>query len=188
MSKINFKASKETGYLIDQDESKLREYALMLPLLGIAFVLGVKVYVGEYKFGTGHTEKVIFVILFVLFIALAVISFVQIKLNKKLAFIKHKMTKEETRKTLRNMAIDQKWKIDCDNKEYFKAVTKSGVIVGKEITIIYNTNGFLTNIRLTQSLYGRFPFTFGKRKLLEQLGKKINTPHNITLDPAGGSE
>ncbi|SFB33388.1 hypothetical protein [Algoriphagus aquimarinus] len=173
MSNINLTASKETGYLVERGESKLLEYVLMYALIAIAFVLGVKVYVGEFKYETGPTEKTLFIVLFVLVLLLTALSLYQIKLTKKLIFIGYTHTKEEARKALRNLAKEQRWKINYDNQEYFKAFTKSGVVAGKEITIIYATNGVYTNVRLEYGLRGRFPFTFGKRETLELLKKRI---------------
>lgn len=162
-----------TGYLVEQDESKLLDYALMYPLIAFAFAIGVKVYVGEFKYETGPTERIVFISLLVLILILTASSLYQIKSTKKLTFIKYTINKEAARKALKNLAKEQLWTIDYDNQEYFKALTKSGVVAGKEITVIYATDGLYINVRLGHGLNGRFPFTFGKRETLELMKKKI---------------
>lgn len=173
MSKIDIAASRKAGYLVEQDVSTPREYALMLLLLAIAFVVGTKVFVAYFSFETGHTEKITFVILLVFTVALIIALFFQINANRKFVPMKYQISKGETREALRNLAISQDWRVDSDNIDFLKAETKSGILVGMEILIIYGDEVFYVNIRLSQSVYGRFPFVIGKKKLIKQIEQRL---------------
>ena len=189
MNKLNLKATKETGKLVEHGGTKMDDYALLIPVLPITIALGTKVYVSEFVFLTPETEKLVFLGLFTLSLLFSIFSIYKIKGIRDLSSFQTDQSKKEKRKAMKCLAEEQGWKIYVDNQEYFRAGTKPGILASKDIIVIYDTYGILVNVRLQQGLRGRFPFTFGKKKILGLIEKRIKTPPNPIKkqSPAGQS-